>query len=314
MTTRGARMKVGVLVWNQYTDWPAMKHMGQRADALGYDSLWTWDHLYPILGDPEGPFLEGYMVLGAWSQLTTRPTIGLLVGANTFRNPGLVVKMVTTLDHLSEGRAVLGIGAAWFDKEHQDFGIEFGSGVGERLDWLDESVALMRGMLDDGVASARGEHYQASDVRNDPGPLQERLPILIGGGGEKKTLQTVARYADAWNIAQVTPEQAVAKVEVLDRWCAKVGRDPATIERTVSLGPMLIRDDPDAAAAEVARIKEANPGIERDILTGSGAEITERVGRYVEAGYSHVIYHSPPPYDEETLERFAGEVAPAVNS
>jgi alkanesulfonate monooxygenase SsuD/methylene tetrahydromethanopterin reductase-like flavin-dependent oxidoreductase (luciferase family) len=314
MTTRGARMKVGVLVWNQYTDWPAMKHMGQRADALGYDSLWTWDHLYPILGDPEGPFLEGYMVLGAWSQLTTRPTIGLLVGANTFRTPGLVVKMVTTLDHLSEGRAVLGIGATWFDKEHQDFGIEFGSGVGERLDWLDESVALMRGMLDDGVASARGEHYQASDVRNDPAPLQGHLPILIGGGGEKKTLQTVARYADAWNIAQVTPEQAVAKVEVLDRWCAKVGRDPATIERTVSLGPMLIRDDPDAAAAEVARIKEANPGIERDILTGSGAEITERVGRYVEAGYSHVIYHSPPPYDEETLERFAAEVAPAVNS
>jgi F420-dependent oxidoreductase-like protein len=309
-----APMKIGVLVWNQYTDWPSMRGVGQRADELGYDSLWTWDHVYPIIGDPHGPFLEGYLVLAAWSQHTRRSTIGLLVGANTFRNPALVVKMITTLDHLSEGRALLGIGAAWFETEHQAFGIEFGSGFGERIGWLDESVELMRGMLRDGVATARGEHYQARDARNDPAPIQGRLPILIGGAGEKKTLRTVARFADAWNVAMVTPEQAAAKDAVLRRWCDEVGRDAAEIERTVSLGPMLIRDDPTDAKATIARFHESNPKMEREVLIGSGDEITELCAQYVAAGFRHLIFHMPTPYDGETLERFATEVRPQLAS
>src|SRR5437588_10366240 len=152
-------LKLGVLAWNQFTDWPALRDVGVLVDELGFDSLWTWDHLYPIVGDPEGPMFEGYMTLAAWAALTKRVTLGLMVGANTFRNPALVAKMVTTLDHISGGRAVLGIGGAWFEEEHADFGIHFGSGVGERLDRLDEAVELMRGMLRDGVASARGRFY-----------------------------------------------------------------------------------------------------------------------------------------------------------
>jgi alkanesulfonate monooxygenase SsuD/methylene tetrahydromethanopterin reductase-like flavin-dependent oxidoreductase (luciferase family) len=307
------RAKVGVLIWNQYTDWPAMRDVGVRADTLGYDSLWTWDHLYPIIGDPRGPFLEGYMVMAAWSQHTSRATIGLMVGANTFRNPGLVVKMITTLDHLSGGRAVLGIGGAWFETEHTAFGIEFGSGFGERLDWLDESAQLMRDMLRDGMATARGKRYHAVDVRNDPAPLQPRLPILIGGGGEKKTLQTVARYADAWNIAQVTPEEAAHKDAVLRRWCDEVGRDSGEIERTLSLGPMVIRDDPAEAQAAVRQIKEANPAMEREVVTGSAAEIADLCRRYADVGFRHFIYHSPSPHDEETLERFVTEVRPSID-
>jgi F420-dependent oxidoreductase-like protein len=303
---------MGVLVWNQYTDWPAMLDTGRSADALGYDSLWTWDHLYPILGDPAGPFLEGYMVMAAWSQHVSRATIGLLVGANTFRNPGLVVKMVTTLDHLSDGRAVLGIGGAWFETEHTAFGIDFGSGFGERLDWLDESVQLMRDMLRDGIGTARGEHYHAVDARNDPAPLQAHLPILIGGAGEKKTLRTIAKYADAWNVAQVTPEQAAHKNDVLKRHCQDVGRDPNEIERTLSLGPMVIRDDPADARAVVAEIQAANPAIEREILTGSAEQIAEYCSAYAEVGFTHFIYHAPMPYDAETLERFVTEVKPAI--
>jgi alkanesulfonate monooxygenase SsuD/methylene tetrahydromethanopterin reductase-like flavin-dependent oxidoreductase (luciferase family) len=307
-----ATTRVGVLVWNQYTAWPAMLETGRRADALGYDSLWTWDHLYPIIGDPHGPFLEGYMVMAAWSQHVSGPTIGLMVGANTFRHPGLVVKMITTLDHLSDGRAVLGIGGAWFETEHTAFGIEFGSGFGERLDWLDESAQLMRDMLRDGVATARGQRYRSVDVRNDPAPVQPRLPILIGGGGEKKTLQTVARYADAWNIAMVTPEQAAHKNDVLRRWCDEVGRDSDEIERTVSLGPMVIRDDPTEARAVVAKIKATNPAMEREVLTGSAERIAEHCQAFVQAGFRHFIYHSPAPHDTETLERFATEVRPSV--
>jgi alkanesulfonate monooxygenase SsuD/methylene tetrahydromethanopterin reductase-like flavin-dependent oxidoreductase (luciferase family) len=305
-------IKAGVLVWNQYTTWPAMRQAGARVDELGYDSLWTWDHLYPILGHPDGPFLEGYMLLAACSQQTSRATLGLLVGANTFRNPALVVKMITTLDHLSDGRAVLGIGAAWFETEHTAFGIDFGRGFGERLDWLDESVELMRSMLDEPSASARGIHYQARDVRNDPRPLHERLPILIGGAGERKTLRTVARFADAWNVANVTPEEAARKDEVLRRWCDELGRDHASIERTLSLGPLLVRDDPAEARAVIARFHEANPGMERAVLTGSASEVAEACRAYVARGFRHLIFHLVPPYDDETLERFATEVRPQL--
>jgi len=307
-------VRAGVLVWNQYTSWAAMREVGTRIDALGYDSLWTWDHLYPIIGDPDGPFLEGYMVLAGWSQQTSRATLGLLVGANTFRNPALVVKMVTTLDHLSDGRAVLGLGAAWFDTEHLAFGLEFGHSVGERLDWLDESVELMRAMLDEPSASARGPHYQARDVRNDPRPVRERLPILIGGAGERKTLRTIARFADAWNVSLVTPEEAAHKDEVLRRWCDEVGRDPESIERSISLGPLIIRDDPADAKAVITRFHEANPGMQRSVVTGSVDEIAEHCRAYVDAGFPHLIFHSPTPYDDETLERFAGEVRPLLEA
>jgi alkanesulfonate monooxygenase SsuD/methylene tetrahydromethanopterin reductase-like flavin-dependent oxidoreductase (luciferase family) len=303
-----------VLVWNQYTDWPAMRDAAARLDALRYDSLWTWDHLYPIIGDPAGPFLEGYTVLAGWSQRTTRATLGLMVGANTFRNPALVVKTITTLDHLSGGRAVLGIGGAWFETEHTAFGIDFGTSVGQRLDWLDESVELMRAMLHEPTASARGDHYRARDVRNEPRPLQAHLPILIGGAGERKTLRTVARFADAWNVAMVTPEEAAAKDAVLRRWCDELGRDPAEIERTVSLGPLLIRDDPTHAKATIARFHETNPGMQRAVLTGSAARITDAVAPYVALGFRHVIFHLVPPYDEETAQRFAEEVRPALAS
>ncbi len=303
-------IKIGALIWNQYTDWPAMRRTAERVDQLGYDSLWTWDHLYPILGDPEGPFLEGYTVLAGWSQVTTGPTIGLLVGANTFRNPGLVVKMVTTLDHMSGGRAYLGLGAAWFETEHTAFGIEFGRSVGERLAWMDEAVELMRGMLHEPTASARGEHYHAVAARNDPPPIQAHLPILIGGSGERKTLKTIARFGDAWNVAMVTPEEAAAKDAILRRWCDEVGRDETEIERTVSLGPIVIRDDDGEAQKVVAGFREANPGLKRAITALSGDAMTELVRQYADRGFRHIIFHLPQPYDEETLERFATEVKP----
>jgi len=140
-------IKVGVLPWGQRTEWAPLQEAGRRADELGYSSLWTWDHLYPIQGDWRGPIFEGYLTLTGWACVTSRVTLGLMVGANTFRNPALTAKMVTTLDHISNGRAVLGIGGAWFEREHEAYGIDFGSGFGERLDRLDEAVQLMHGML-----------------------------------------------------------------------------------------------------------------------------------------------------------------------
>ena len=141
-------VRLGVLLWSQATDWPSFEAAAKRVDELGYDSLWTWDHLYAIFGDPYQPIFEGYAALAAWSKVTTRAKLGLLVGANTFRNPGLVANLITTIDHASDGRAICGIGGAWFELEHTVHGIEFGSGFGERLDWLDESVAALRALLD----------------------------------------------------------------------------------------------------------------------------------------------------------------------
>src|SRR5439155_20481905 len=199
LPSRVRAVKLGALVWHQYTDWQSLRDTGAHVDRLGYDSLWTWDHLYPVVGDHTGPMFEGYVTLAGWAEHTERVRLGLMVGANTFRNPGLVVKMVTALDHMSGGRMWLGIGGAWFETEHTAFGIEFGSGFGERLDWFDESVELMKNMLPGGPASARGRFYHAKDVLNNPPPVQEHLPIMIGGSGERKTLHTVAKHADGWN-------------------------------------------------------------------------------------------------------------------
>jgi alkanesulfonate monooxygenase SsuD/methylene tetrahydromethanopterin reductase-like flavin-dependent oxidoreductase (luciferase family) len=302
-----------VLPWGQRTDWPSLQRIGQRADELGYDSLWTWDHLYPIQGDWRGPIFEGYMVLAGWAGVTSRATLGLMVGANTFRNPALTAKVVTTLDHMSGGRAILGIGGAWFEREHEAFGIEFGSGFGERLDWLDEAVELMRAMVGGEEATARGPRYRARSVRNDPPPIQARVPILIGGDGEKKTLHTVAKYADAWNTGGDV-EFVRHKDAVLRRWCEEVGRDQAEIERTLGLGLVVIRDDMAAARRAEAVIRQHHPGYDETGRLGSAEQIAESLRPYVELGFRHIFFDSPAPFDEETLERFVGEVKPLLES
>jgi alkanesulfonate monooxygenase SsuD/methylene tetrahydromethanopterin reductase-like flavin-dependent oxidoreductase (luciferase family) len=316
MTTGGhVAIKVGALVWNQYTDWSSLESAGLLVDRLGFDSLWTWDHLYPIEGDEHGPILEAYMIIAAWAALTTRPTIGLMVGANTFRNPALVAKMVTTLDHISRGRAVLGIGGAWFGPEHDGFGIDFGSGFGERLDRLDEAVELMRGMLRGKTPSARGPYYSARSVRNDPPPIQDELPILIGGSGERKTLATVARYGDAWNVfAGRGIEEVLHKDRVLRDWCERVGRDEAEIERTTGTGAIVIRDTVDEARHAAREIAHHNRGWSGPTFVGPPEMIAERLAPVVAAGFRHVIIGSPAPHDSETLERFITEVKPRLEN
>jgi alkanesulfonate monooxygenase SsuD/methylene tetrahydromethanopterin reductase-like flavin-dependent oxidoreductase (luciferase family) len=309
-------LKLGINLWSQ-ASWPEMLEAGQRCDQLGYDHLWTWDHLYAIVGDPYQPILEGWTVLAGWAMATEQIRIGLMVGANTFRNPGLVAKTVATLDHLSRGRAILGIGGAWFDLEHEAHGLEFGRSAGERLDWLDESVAAIRTLLDGGsVTSPPDGHYAFRDLRHAPLPLQAHLPIMIGGSGRKKTLRTIARYADMWNGFADTSTEAAELVGVLEAHCADVGRDPATIART-SNHWMVIRDDPAEAervwAEQMAR-NRAPVELEPDRpLLGPPEVIAERIRADVAAGFDGAIVELPAPYDVETIERLIGEVKPLVD-
>jgi len=307
-------VKLGALVWPQYTDWKSLRETGELVDRLGYDSLWTWDHLYPIVGDPSGPMFEGYLTLAGWAEHTEKVRLGLMVGANTFRNPALVVKMITTLDHMSEGRMNLGIGGAWFETEHTAFGIEFGSGFGERLDWFDEAVEVMRTMLPGGPASARGRFYHAKDVLNNPPPVQAHLPIMIGGSGERKTLQTVAKYADGWNTGGDI-ERVKHKDSVLRRWCDEVGRDQAEIERTVQGGTPIIRDTVEEAQKVAAAFAERNtlPASNNvvDVL-GPPELVAEFWAPYLDLGFDHIYVDCPAPFDHETLERLATEVRPML--
>ena len=175
-------LQLGILLWNQATSWPDQLAAVQRVDRLGYQHVWAWDHLYAIFGDPYQPIFEGWSSLAAWAMATEHARLGLLVGANTFRNPGLVAKTAATLDHISGGRAILGHRRGWMEPEHRAHGIEFGTGFGQRLDWLDESVGAMRALLaGERVTSAPGGHYAFDDLVVLPPPVQPRLPILIGG-------------------------------------------------------------------------------------------------------------------------------------
>jgi F420-dependent oxidoreductase-like protein len=299
-------MRFGLQLWSQQTTWPAFRDAALAAESAGWDSIWTWDHLFAIFGPWEQPIFEGWSVLAGLAPLTSKVRLGLMVGANTFRNPGHTAKLATTLDHLSGGRAVLGIGGAWFDREHDGFGIPFGSGFGERLDRLDESVMLMRRLLDGERFSHEGRFYTMHDAICKPRPIQPHLPILVGGSGPRKTLRTVAARADAWNTSG-TVEEVQAKLDILAAHCADVGRDITTIEKTLSF-PTILRDDPAAARTAFEALLAANGAEDvgsSPLLLCSPAEAADAIRPYAEMGFSTVIVRMPAPYDRETIDRMA---------
>ena len=316
-----APTRFGAQLWSQSTYWPGFRDAALAAEAGGWDSLWTWDHLLAIQGPWQQPIFEGWLALGAWAALTSRIQLGLMVGANTFRHPGHTAKLAATLDHISAGRAVLGIGGAWFEREHDALGIDFGAGFGERLDRLDEAVGIIRRLLDGETVDHVGPAYTLRAAALAPTPVQAHLPILVGGSGPKKTLRTVARYADAWNTNGTDSLEDVARrVETLEAHCLAVGRDPAEIERTISF-PIVIRDD-GAEAARAQRTLLAHNGVAADqigggtpirSMLGSPAEIARELLPYRRLGFTTFIVRLPAPFDGETLARI-GEVRSALDA
>jgi alkanesulfonate monooxygenase SsuD/methylene tetrahydromethanopterin reductase-like flavin-dependent oxidoreductase (luciferase family) len=296
--------RFGLQLWPQQTTWPEYREAVLAAEAAGWDSIWAWDHLLAIQGPWEQPILEGWSLLNAVAAITSRMRVGLMVGANTFRNPGLTTKLATTLDHVSNGRAVLGIGGAWFEREHEAFGIDFGASVGERLDWLDESVSLMRRLLDGERVTHSGPRYTMVDALCEPRPIQARLPILVGGSGPKKTLRTVARYADGWNTSGDV-EAVKGKLDILAQHCADAGRDLSEFELNISF-PTIIRNTVDDAV-ERRRDQLAQNGIPEPedvpLLMGPPETIVETFRPFRELGFGTVNVRMPAPFDRETIER-----------
>ena len=297
-------VKFGLQLWPQRTSWREFREAALAAEAARWDSIWTWDHLLAIQGPWQQPIFEGWGLLHAVAAITSRVRIGLMVGANTFRNPGVTTKLVTTLDHVSNGRAILGIGGAWFEREHEAFGIDFGATVGERLDKLEEAVPLMRRLFDGEVVTAAGRFYNLVDAMCEPRPIQPHLPILVGGSGLKKTLRTVARHADGWNTSGDV-DTVKGYLDVLASHCADAGRDMSEIELTISF-PTIIRDR--VADAEAVRAKQlAFNGVEDGggvpLLLGSPALLADTLRPYLALGFSTVIVRMPAPFDKQTIDR-----------
>ena len=303
-------MRFGAAFWIQRTGWPALRDAVLAAERAGFDSLWFDDHLLADEGDWHDPKLEGWAALAALAPLTTRVRLGLLVAANTFRNPGLTAKLATTLDHISGGRLTLGIGAGWFGREHEAFGLDFGAGFGERLDRLEESIGLIERLLAGERVTHEGRFYRMVDALCEPRPIQPRLPILIGGSGREKTLRTVARHADLWN-AYASPERVAESLAILRKRCAEIGRPFDSITRTVYME--VVMRDADADVQKYWTAVEDRHGIRGRVgsdgtprllnVGGSPAAVAEYVRGFDALGIDEVIWIFRNPFDLETMER-----------
>jgi F420-dependent oxidoreductase-like protein len=295
-------IRIGAAFWVQRTDWPSLRAALEAAEAAGADDLWIDDHLLTDEGDADDPKLEGWSTLAAAAAVTTHARLGLLVAANTFRNPGLTAKIAITVDHISGGRAILGIGGGWFEEEHRAFGLDFGSGFGERLDRLGESVEIIRRLLDGERFSHEGRFYRFHDALAAPRPVQPHLPILVGGSGPQKTLRIVARHADHWN-AYGTPAGLAASDAILRERCIEVGRDETEIERTVNLNVVVrsTRADAERAWASYAAAHRPREGEGQLLVGGSVEEVASALGEYARIGFRHPILIFRSPWDLETI-------------
>jgi F420-dependent oxidoreductase-like protein len=265
--------------------------LATTAEGAGFDSVWVMDHFYqlPPLGGPDQPMLEAYTLLGALAARTRRVQVGTLVTGVTYRNPAILAKIVTTLDIISRGRAILGIGGAWYDAEHQGLGIDYPSDR-VRLDMLEEAVQVCRAMFTGDDVSFTGAHYRLDHARNQPRPVQASGPkIMIGGGGEKRTLRLVARYADKCNVTGDVSTLA-RKIGVLRRHCAEVGRDPAEVGVTW-MTPLILTTSEQNTAEMRQMLAAAGSADEiAGFTVGQPHEIPGLVAGHIEAGADEVIF------------------------
>jgi F420-dependent oxidoreductase-like protein len=307
------KIRFGLQTAPQNTTWPELRATWKLIDSLGYDTAWTFDHFFPILSDPSGPCFEGWISLAALVAETSRVQAGVLVTGNTYRHPAVLAKMAATLDHVSGGRLIMGMGAAWFEMEHNAYGIPFHT-TAERIHRLDEAAEIVKRLWSEKQVTFAGRYYQLKDAYCEPKPLQQpRPPIMIGGSGEKLTLRVVARHADQWNTFG-SPELFRHKIEVLREHCGVVGRSFNDIE--VSWAGAALVTDSRAEKDELLRRFAAAFGItpeqyELGALVGSASEVRDRIAQFIDVGVTHFIPIANTPFNHESIRRFAEEVIPS---
>jgi F420-dependent oxidoreductase-like protein len=257
--------------------------LAQRAEEAGFDLVTVMDHFYQIggVGPEDAPMLEAYSTLAGIAARTSRVWVGALVTGVTYRNPALLAKTVTTLDVISAGRAILGLGAAWNESEHRGYGFDFPR-IGERMDRLDEALTICRRMFTEDRPTFEGRYYRIDEALNQPRPVRAGgPPILVGGGGEQRTLRLVARHADYAHWFPLGFDVLRHKTEVLERYCEEIGRDPATITRTMAAPVLLVADEREGEA-RLARIPPERRGA---LVAATPARAAEIIAEYVEAGF-----------------------------
>jgi F420-dependent oxidoreductase-like protein len=309
-------LRFGIQTPQQDMTWEELRSLWQEAERLGFDSAWVFDHFMPVFGDKAGPTLEGGMLLSALALETSRLRIGCLVTGNTYRHPAVLAKMATTVDHLSNGRLELGIGAAWYAEEHRAYGIPFYTAK-ERAERLGEAVTVIRKLWSEKQANFAGKYYHLKDAPFEPKPLQNpHPPLVIGGDGRQWILPTVAHSADGWNCPfGHSPDTAAELNRLIDGYCQEIGRDPTEIERSIFIPLALSKSRVRSWAVTLGfafYLRTWPWQASRRVLVGTPGQVTEQIEQYIRAGITHFILLIPPTYDpHDTLRLFATEVMPA---
>lgn len=280
--------------------------IAQAAEASGFSSFTVMDHLHqiPPVGPPERNMLEGNTILAGVAARTETITVGLLVGGVTYRNPALLAKITTTLDVISRGRAILGLGAAWFEDEHDAYGFDFPR-LGVRFEHLEDALEICRRMFTEDTATYDGTHHSIAGAMNNPRPLRGDIPIMIGGSGPKKTLRLVARFGDACNVFAADPGAFREHMEIIDRHCEDVGRDPGEITRTTMARVAI------AATEAEAKAKLEALGLPAEgFNAGSPDQVAERVQAFVDAGVEGLTVVMPDAHDPEAVALVGETLSP----
>lgn len=264
----------------QHVTWNDLLAVWQEADETPiFESAWVFDHLYPIVGDPAGPCLESWVTLTALAQATSRIRVGSMVNGMHFRHPAVTAKMAASLDHVSAGRLHLGLGAGWFEPEAEAFGLDLGS-IDRRMSRFEEGVEVVARLLTESSVDFAGDFYRLQGARCEPRPLQRpRPPIVIGGGGERRTLRVVARWADHWDALRAEGDEWVSKFEALQAHCAAIGRDPSDITKS----------------CHVMTTADADPH-----------HLADQAAQRLAAGVDLVIFSLRAPFDVRMVEPLAG--------
>ena len=309
-------LRFGIHSGQQNTDFAGYVALWQAAEHLGFDWASVFDHFLPIESDPEGPCFEGMALLAAMASSTRRLRCGVIVLGVTYRHPAVVANQAATIDHISGGRLELGLGAAWYELEHRQYGIPFPA-IGDRMDMLEEACHVVRSLWTEHRTTFEGRHYRLRDALCEPKPIQERLPLWIGGSGGRRTLPIVAEPADGWNTFFSTPEQYRHKLDVLESHCRDVGRDPTEIRKQLVFRAILGEDEREAEERLLERAARtgADPEQLREKMLVAGPErCVEQLRPYLDLGARDFLVLARPPADLRTLELVANDVALALRS
>jgi F420-dependent oxidoreductase-like protein len=305
-------IKLGVHTGPQNLSMTDLHRIWKRADEAGFHWISVWDHFYANpLTERSASCFEAVAAMASLASLTSRVRVGCMMFCTLFRNPGLLAKSAVTIDHISGGRCELGLGGGWFEEEFREFGYGFPP-IKERLDQMEEAVQVIKSLFEEPVTNFKGKYYDMQGTVCAPKPLQARLPIWIGGRGPKRTPRMAAQYANGFNVAYVPPEELQQHYRQLDAACEKLGRDPATMTRSVNLHFHMGADEAGAKAGR-DRLLQFAPSRRQGAVTGTAQEVIDRIAEYMEVGADGLNIAFRPPVDWDAFEAYIEQVLPVFH-